>query len=62
MPTYLFRGLSHLVVLLVAANRSGYFSRWGYSWIDDRFRGRAVRWQGDVLVDYVAVWSRFLVG
>ncbi|KAF3579017.1 hypothetical protein DY000_02033065 [Brassica cretica] len=32
------------------------------SWIDDRFRGRAIRWQGDGLGDYVAVWSRCLVG
>ncbi|KAF3565498.1 hypothetical protein DY000_02015504 [Brassica cretica] len=31
-------------------------------WIDDRFRSRAVRWQGDGLGDYVAVWSRCLVG
>ncbi|KAF2572998.1 hypothetical protein F2Q70_00002158 [Brassica cretica] len=66
---YLFGGSSHLVVLLVAAgvptrwmDRSGYFSRWGFSWIDDRFRSQAVRWQGDGLGDYVAVWSRCLVG
>ncbi|KAF3528931.1 hypothetical protein DY000_02040955 [Brassica cretica] len=31
-------------------------------WIDDHFRSRAVRWQGDGLGDYVAVWSRCLVG
>ncbi|KAF3562503.1 hypothetical protein DY000_02012562 [Brassica cretica] len=32
--------------------------RWGFSWIDDHFRSGAVRWQGDGLGDYVAVWSR----
>ncbi|KAF3603651.1 hypothetical protein F2Q69_00036403 [Brassica cretica] len=33
-----------------------------FGWIDDHFRSRAVHWQGNGLGDYVAVWSRCLVG